>query len=442
MRKLMLLGIVMLGMGAVAQAQDVLTLSAGEPVTISISGTETVSAIYEGTAEEQVYITVTGAERGIEARVNVLGPNGGVVAERVQIGDRGWVLPFTIPETGRYTIAVQREEFSDFTGDATLLLDTITVPATELNETLTGSLDQALALAAFTFEAEPNTLFGYRLICTNECTFVMLPSDPAAEAILAGYFSERLFQPILLLPTGGTYTVYIQNATADTDYSLELFEHDPTPLSVNEPITGSIDSDQALIFAFESAAGKVWQVNGTFGLGGDRGIEIYRFENRPSWDVIVGRDYGTGPEGNPRITQFAAPEDGRYYVALYWRSNEAASSTDYTLNLSPDTLKQLAPGTTFTGELTAEGGQENYLYSGKAGDKIRITIERTSDTGSLNLRVVSEVDEVVVYYERGSTRAQFDITLPVDGRYQFTLSDVAYEVSVLGYAITLEPVEE
>jgi hypothetical protein len=108
------------------------------------------------------------------------------------------------------------------------------------------------------------------------------------------------------------------------------------------------------------------------------------------------------------------------------------------LTLAPDTLLQLAPNTPFTGAITAATGDQTYHYEGSAGETLRVTIERTSETGALGVRLLSAEDEVFVFYERSTRRAVFEVTLPLDGRYRFVLQNLAYDDGAVEYAILLE----
>jgi hypothetical protein len=109
-----------------------------------------------------------------------------------------------------------------------------------------------------------------------------------------------------------------------------------------------------------------------------------------------------------------------------------------SVTLSPSSLLRLTPGTQFTGVVSPDTGNQIYLYEGTAGERLALTLERTSKDGALGLQIVSSEDEVAVFYGRNADSLQIEITLPLNGRYQFTVSNVAYDESAMEYAIQLD----
>lgn len=438
MRRLLLL-IMLGGLVPLSRAQDIPQLDYNQLTTIAIAGGQPYSATFMGEAGTLVYATLTGIDGLLEAQLRVFDMNGGLVATARYFGDRAWVEPFTLPLTGRYTLAFQREAWSEYTGGAALVVDTITPQALASGVMSAGTVAQ-YGLAAHTFAMTAGDLFAYRLDCDGECTLVLMfppPAEGPADWLAESYFSQSFWLPLARAAQTGTYTLYINAQTPDTPYTLEVSRIEPLPLTVNTPAEGNLPSQTAVAYSFTSAAGKVWQFNAAV-VPGTALLEIYRFDNRQPWETVIAADGGSGPNGNPRIAQFIAPEDGLYYVVLRWSSNNETPATDYTLNVSPETLQLLVDGTQFDGTITPDAGQAIYLYNGTAGEQVRLTVERTTDTGALQLRVLSDQDEVIAYTERGSVRAQFELVLPLEGRYRVIISDAAYEPTTLGYTILLE----
>ena len=114
-----------------------------------------------------------------------------------------------------------------------------------------------------------------------------------------------------------------------------------------------------------------------------------------------------------------APEDGTYYVALFYNNyDEQEEDYDFTLNYSPSTLLSLAPGSRINDVANSETGDIQYGFMGQAGQLIRVTLDRTSpNEGGLGLNIYSSEDEVITYMGRESKHASFDIQLPLDGFY-------------------------
>jgi hypothetical protein len=438
MKRIVLLLVLALFTVTTAAAQDDLPLlTYGVPGEFEITGADAVSFTFEGTAGDVIYMTQHSPSDSSDATMRLFSARGALVGESFSLGDGQVLEPITLADTGRYTVSMQRPPESGFTGSVSVLVDKaviqdVTLPL-EITAATFGAEGQTLI---FSIPVEKNTLFGWWLAC-EVCAAALKP--PNGTDWMTWGLSDFVEMPLMLLADPGTYTLYVQNRVAGSEYSLGAYQPEPEPLTVNEPLTGTIEHFETHVFSFTSAAGKVWQINSSIP-DGNRQMDIRQLEGRAWWDTVLDYDDGSGPNGNARIQSFIAPADGTYYVLLRWASwSDDGSTRDFEITLQPDTLRQLVPGTTFNGVINAETGNVRYLYDGTAGETLTITLERTSETGSPFLGIYSPSDEVAVFSGRSASYVQVKVTLPEDGRYEFILSDISYDnPSGLTYSIVMQ----
>ncbi|MGB1286682.1 MAG: hypothetical protein ACPG7F_09140, partial [Aggregatilineales bacterium] len=115
----------------------------------------------------------------------------------------------------------------------------------------------------------------------------------------------------------------------------------------------------------------------------------------------------------------------------------------YSITLAPDSITRLVLDTPTSRTITPETGAQEFLYAGKAGETVNILLSKESDSGSMNLLVVSPDDEVVNAGSRNAEFMSFVVTLPLDGEYEFIVSNIDYDTtSELAFTLELKPLEE
>ena len=274
-------------------------------------------------------------------------------------------------------------------------------------------------------------------------TVGMIIESPEGEIVISDGMYNDPQVPLYQFPMTGTYTITLMTGEpGGTDIGFWIFKREPIPVTTNESTIVEIEEGLPTVFAFDTPAGKMWDINATLPQNGDRFLAIYQFDGeRAPWEAQIDRDEGNGPDGQPRIRPFIPTDDGTYYLALWYDDY----STEYEvyeaeLIVSPSTLLSIAKGSPITGEINSETGAAQYAYTAKAGDEILVTFTKLSDEGELSLSIYSSEDEVITFMGRNATRSTFSIELPLDGFYEFVIRNASYdESSTLAYELLVEP---
>lgn len=425
--KFVALMIAVLGLALPAAAQD---LTPGTALEIIFDGAQQQRiASFEGRAGEVFYALAT--SDGFFVSLELFDPAGAPLGIENASNLGTIIQPLRLPQDGRYSLRVYVPE--DTQGTAQVLIET-GQPA-ELQEDLGMMLRGSGLLDLARFEMNAGELFGFFASECAECGYWIFGPDGAA-VVFDGYYSNPGV-PLVYAEESGEYLVAMQAANPDRAL-LRLKRYNPEVLNSNVPVSGQIGSGEMQVFVFSTEAGKAWQISADMP-GGGRALTVYRFGDRPAWESFLVNDYGSGPNGNPRIAPFIAPADGSYHVALDyddWSGQQPESP--FTITLSPAAILKLVPGVPISATMPADSGTLNYLYDGTAGEKLRLSITQTSETGALSLWMLSPVDEVALFQGRAVRGLSMDLVLPVDGTYRIDLNNIDYEVSELSFTILLE----
>jgi hypothetical protein len=442
MRKLIVFLCLLILVASNVHAQGERTLTYGQAVQGALeSGQVGINYSFEGQAGDTIYVAMFAVDDIYDTELQLTAPNGDVLRRETDNGMAGsQVGPITLEADGTYTVLAAKPDWeSDSSGDFMLLVDRAEIQPLTLGETITGTLAQPGSMTFFTYQGEAGDLIRYTL----RGSAIGLHFDPPSDefGIYSGMYDnpDTLLQPIR---ESGEYTVSIQTGLG-TDYSLIIEPIEPLPLSASETATGTISSFNPLVFAFESAAGKMWQMNGRID-DSEFSTRLLVFNgNDPSYSIAG--DGASGPGGFPRIDPFIAPEDATYYVVLIldWDPNSEITR-DYELSVSPSSLLSLSPGLPVTGTITTETGNVVYAYSGRAGELIRLTFTRTGETGwpGLNLYSMASQSSVMDFGVYSGTRTfTSEVLLPDTGLYLFTIRQQDYEGSAMTFTIMVEQVQ-
>jgi hypothetical protein len=421
-----------------AAAQDQRTLTYGEPATGTITGDAAgFSYTFQGTKGDSIYISMYAPNYDLTPQVQLLGTNGALIQRVDRNAPVGLILgPITLPNDGTYTVIATRAD--DSTGDFNLLVDHAVVNELQQGSPMTGSLPAQGAFVFFTFKGEANKLIHYQTSGSNLVFGVLTPSG---DPFISDGPGDNLSNFFRVLPESGTYGGGIQTLNpGGTDYSLEISPVEVQPLKSGEPAQGTIHANKPLIFTFDSAAGKMWQLDTTIT---DKAYSSHLYILNADGSSIAG-DNNSGPNGFPRIEPFIAPESATYYVAIYFDpdSSNPDETHDYTLSLAPSTLLSLAPGKAINGQITPDTGNVIYAYSGQENEAIRVTVTRTGDTGRMEFGLRS-LDSQLMYLTNysGVRSASFEIVLPSKGLYLFEILNTDRDNPAMSFTILLEQVK-
>lgn len=441
MKQLWILLVICFGLVFGVVAQDSTSISYGETFlgefTADIS---TVSVTFEGTTGDVIYVSAI--DSIVPVGIRLLSPSGG----QLIFVDGPYLDNVELSTDGQYTIVFERPEWSQDEGEF----------VTHLGQFVVNTMQQDGENGSL-FEDYLEDAGAVRIIevAMNEgdvITAGLYGADvgmeiwsPEGEGLLFEGIFDDPYVPLFRFPTTGTYRIKIITAEpGGTDISLFIYRHDVIPATTNDPMTGQLEEDIPVVFAFDVVAGKMWDLNAILPENGESALAIYVFDDRPQWESQIYFDDGSGPNGQPRIRPFIPQADGTYYVALTYDNWDSEFATyTYELAINPSTVLSIPNNSPITGEVTEESGVAQYAYTGKAKDRIRILFRKTSTEGELALIVTSQEDQIVNFMGRNTSVSSFDITLPLDGTYEFVIYNASYDTTTsLGYEIIVEPVTE
>lgn len=396
---------------------------------------------FDGAVGDVIYIAALDDIVAVE--FTLFSPSGGQLAQ----SENALIQNIELGVDGLYTIEFVRPEWSESEGEFTAhlgryVLEPLVVEDEGLTLWYEGILSDAGALQAFHVDFEEGELVTVFAYGANSTITIQ---SPTGEFLLfeGGYDDPEI--PLFFMPTAGTYTITVQTLeTGGTELGFYLYKHEPQVISVNEPISDELEENFPEVFVFDSPAGKMWDINATVPQNGEGFLAVYRFDGRDYWATQIEVDWGTGPDGQPRIQPFIPSDDGIYHIALWYDDwGTDYEIYDYELVVSPSTLVSIVNNSLLTGEINNTTGNARYAYRGIAGDMIRVTYRKLSGDGGLALGIYSTEDEVVTFSGRTASSGSFEVELPLDGFYEFSIWNSSYdEMSVLKYEILVEPLSK
>ncbi len=438
MKRLWLVLMIIMGLVSGVVAQDNVNLQYGESIVGEFTAdTSVVPVTFTGSVGDVIYVSAL--NNLVPVSITLRSPTGGQLA----IAESNYLDNIELGTDGDYTIEFIRPEWSVDEGEfvAHLGLYTIETLTAEGENSLIfdGELSAAGAIQIIEADMTEGDIVTATLFGANVGMDVITPEGDIIAA--EGVYNDPMI-PLFQFPTTGTYRIQLITSEPEgTEISLHLYRHDLIPVTTNVPMIGEINEDLPVVFAFEAQAGKLWDLNAILPETGDKTLAIYQFDGRPLWQTQLYRDNGSGPKGQPRIRPFIPDTDDTYYVALWYDDwNTDYATYNYELVVSPSTILGLPNNSPIIGEVTEVSGIAQYVYTGVAGDRIRVTFRKTSEAGDMALTIYSTEDEIVTFMARNSTITSFDITLPMDGTYEFVVRNAAYDTTtVLGFEIMVEP---
>lgn len=250
--------------------------------------------------------------------VNIL--NGELAAIGRDLRPReGEILAFAVlPQRDWYLIEVVREEGA---GDFSLYVDGISGQRIETNsESVSGQFSANAPTAAYIFDGNYNDQLFISLATRNGNAAPQVRLLDLARREIAVASGERFATVQATLPRSGTYILEVNNTrqSSSGDYSLRLNavlnsadKLTTTPISYNTTEKGMISDDlPGEVYQFSGKAGEL--VTAGMVAAGE-GLDPLLILMDGDLNELVSND-NTANTRNARITQFALPADGDYYL--------------------------------------------------------------------------------------------------------------------------------
>jgi len=431
----------LMGLATHAIAQTAGMIEYGKSVSGEIND-ETSSVLYNfnGSAGDVIYAAVfTENFYDFTPQVRLVGPDGSTLGGATQNALGALFGPFTLPTDGTYGVEASRPFDSDTSGTFTMRVDKTEVLLLESGVSQTGTLSGTGAVAFFDYRGTAGDLLSYHL--RADANFGLMMMTPGGQTLVWDAYNTELFTPLNQLPETGDYRVVIQTGTADeTEYQLDFARIEPLVLQPGQNVSGTVSEFPPAVFAFDTLADKMWQISASLSEPERGSANLFIFSGANVYDNVAS-DYGSGPNGQPRIEPFIAPADGIYYAVFNYYDGAAEGdnqSQSYEALLIPSTLVSLSPGAQVKGTVTLDSGGTRYAYNGTAGETIRLTLTKTGGEGWPRFSVTSPETQILDMSGYVLTSATFEIALPVDGMYLIEIRNDYYEESAVEYTLLLE----
>ncbi len=432
---LVIIAILLCFAAPVAHAQD--TLAYGQVASGEITAEQPMfTYTFDGVEGENIYIYMHVPNGDLVPLIRLTAVGGVVIGEADSNNALGALFgPFTLEGTTTYTVAATHPEWAaDSTGAFSLVVDQVKPTALQAGDPVRGTLSDAGALNFYTFTGAAEDVVRFRVNGPNMGFGVFLPDGVPV-------FSDGMYDNpgsvFNILPQDGDYTVIVQTGnTTSTDYTVSVSPLEVIPLVEGTPVTGSSPELDPVVFSFESDLGKLIALNATVPDADSRSLAIFPASD-PCCELI--QDYGSGPNGNPRIDPFVVPESGKFYVVLWYDLySEENATLDYEITIGASTLISLSRDAEINDTVTPESGVKTYSYDASLGETLRLTLTQTGGEGWPTIRVTGPEGQVLYFESTSITSLSFEIVFETAGLHRFEIGNNHFEPTAVEYTLNVE----
>lgn len=463
------LGLIALMLPAVVLAQDddeadappLPTLTFGSPVEALIDARQTsVAYRLEALRCDFIALRAEAVSGDLDPVVTILDPDGMIL--HIQDDSAGRrdvsVEPLAIPQTGDYTVVVARfgYDLGTTAGRFALTVERIgngSSPncAMRYGDTVFYSIDDTHPQVIYSFRAAQGDIIDIEMVRRSGDLdpYVRLADATgrvlAANDDLIGVLGVDSAIQQFVVPQTGTYFIVatrygFEAGQSAGNFSLQLSEADDSGLG-NSPLTAlpigdaEITLDDAVgderparYFSFTARQNDLVNIRMTR-LTGD--LDALLVLTNASLNELTRNDDASNETQNAAIRDYLIPADGTYTI-IATRFEQDAGTTGGTFRLSfenqgdafgevPPDVRRIQYGTSLTGNIDATTPSVTYAFWGRAGDVVRVTMDRS--TGDLdpvvNLRSADGQTVLFSDDDGGANRnARIDrFSLPTTGVY-------------------------
>ncbi|MCA9885008.1 MAG: pre-peptidase C-terminal domain-containing protein [Anaerolineae bacterium] len=312
------------------------------------------------------------------------------VISRVTQSEAGTLTVYaTLPQTGWYLLDVGRESGA---GDFTLYASRIADAVISSGDTLDGQWRRDTPEISYIF----NATIGDRVFvtATTENSAIqpeVAVYDLALNELASRQATDNEARVRAIIPRSGPYIIQVRNPeqTADTfALNLRRIPLDINKLKVenaayNKNFKGTINGDNPIIYyRFDGKAGDLVSIQMQYAEGAT--LDPYIILTDGSLNELAFND-NVGATSNARISQYALPADGIYYI-LATRAGLAEGTTTGAFDLQL-TVGQFTPTPgALTVTLTWEGDADlNLFVRSPSGQTVSWSTPQTDDGGILQI---------------------------------------------------------
>jgi hypothetical protein len=458
-----------------AFAQDGGTITLGQIVGGEITEQNPrVSYAFSGQAGDIITVSMTATGGGLDSYVELLSPLGNPLNANDDGGGNlnSLLGPYTLPETGAYTIVATRgcgDGAGGSTGSYNLVVNRAEIRTVTMGETISVDLPTAESSVFLQFQSSMNNqpLSLISRIIEGSPGVIIEVRDPAGMSINQLWHNTSVTATLdpLVLSAAGNYmlSVYFDTnmAASPTPTRLELTISplEVTPLAVGSTVSGTLDDSRpTAYYAFSGTPDDLLRLTGQQNPAGQPfDIAVY---NPNGFSISGGGSgYGQGDQvGTVTIDPLQLPVTGQYLLGLR-RSDltgrGVTGTSEYTITLEASQIPSLQSGVEATGSIDINTAQTVYRIAGTAGQTVNIRLRSLNDAYAPNLNMQGPAIPVAESASIGGGggggffitmsgttpgTATYETTLPVTGVYLVWVYNGAYipdQVAQFGLTVTI-----
>ncbi|MCY4465784.1 MAG: PPC domain-containing protein [Chloroflexi bacterium] len=359
---------------------------------------------------------------------------------------------FTISRTGRYFIIVGRfgYQLGSSIGEYALRLNRKGVlsergSTLRYGDSVIGTISDASPEVYYTFQAQQGdiltismlrssgTLDPYLQVVDGE-RFVIAQNDDQTgadtrNAVIDALIIARSGTYIIVATrydnSAGSFVLTLEETAGSGSGSTRLA---PLPIAYGESVIGSLDNQHvSRYYSFTAEAGDLVSIDLERGGSGD--LDAYVTLADIDFQSLI-EDDDSGEGQNARIADYRIPTNGRYHIiATRYEGATGPTSGEFRLaldildtpflELPPDTAT-LNYGTSVTGQISADNPDDLYVFYGRAGEVVSISMTRVDGNLDAYLELLNNAQEVVAGNDDGGNNQNALIanySLPTTGMY-------------------------
>lgn len=367
-------------------------------------------------------------------------------------GGLGAQTDLTISRTGRYFIIVGRfgYQLGNSIGEYMLRLNRKGVlsergSTLRYGDSVIGTISDVSPEVYYTFQAQQGDILTISMLRSSGTLDPYLQVVDGERFVIAqnddqtGADTRNARIDSLIIASSGTYIIVAtryDNSAGSFVLTLEEAADSgsgstrlaPLSLAYGESAVGSLDNQQfARYYSFTAQASDLVTINLERGGSGD--LDAYVTLADIDFQSLI-EDDDSGEGQNARIADYRIPADGRYHIiASRFEGATGATSGEYRLSLDkldnpfselPPDIVTLSYGTSVTGEISADNPDDLYVFYGRAGEVVSISMTRIDGNLDAYLELLNNAQEVVAGNDDGGNNQNALIanySLPSTGMY-------------------------
>lgn len=444
--------IIVMAFPIASMAQDSSTIVYDQVVTGEITA-DSYEIPYQFDGQEGDVILVemksTSENPRLDSYLRLLGPNGDELWSDDDSGGNlnSLVGPFTLPETGTFTIIATRFQQAEgsSTGSFELVVKLAQITTLFLDETVTIALEDGNEFAFFNYTASADGVFDTRVGGVNGAGAINVTIIDENGSYLGGFFvasGSTLMTTPFYLDAGDQIlfsvrreanyaTVTPEQPTGMIQFDMTLFEVDATPVVFDDAFSGTLNDDNPVdYYSFEGAAGDLISLRGER-INGDFEVTLIDAFGRQFNGMATAYS-----EGQIMLDPITLSTTGTHLIVVRRFSADGSSdildvTSDYALTLSSTQTPLLVNGVESTGMINPDGDgvyEQAFRYEGTQGEVIRVTLRSIDATYVPGLDIQAAQIEETLSTEPGrggggggNFYVGFNASEPGVMTYEFTL---------------------